>query len=630
MKQHDAIESLLGRLPKDAKISKWRFEAANIVLFTESPSFFLHCGDTVRELAKEFKKRIEVRADAALLVPIEKAENRLRKIIPKEAGITSLDFDSAGCKVLVEAEKPGMVIGKSGEVLAAIKKDTRWTPEIFRTPPMKSDIITTIRNTLIEESKARADFLHKTGERIYMEAKEPEWVRVSFLGGAREVGRSCILVQTPESNVLLDCGVNVANDKNAYPYVTASEFNIQKLDAVVITHAHLDHSGFLPYLFKYGYKGPVYTTAPTRALMALLQLDYNDVVVKDGKSPLYSSKDIKDEILRTILLDYGVVTDITPDVRLTLYNAGHIIGSACAHLHIGDGVHNLLYTGDIKYDRTMTLEPAVNKYPRVETVILESTYGASGDVQRNRDEADEEMVKVIKETIGGGGKVLIPVLGVGRSQELMLLLEERFRVGDLKDIPVYLDGMMWDATAIHTTYPEFLSKTIRKEVFKRDKNPLMSNCFKRVGSQKERDQIIGGGPCVIMATSGMLTGGSSVQYLQRLCDEKNNALVFINYQGEGSLGKRIQKGWRELPITDKVGHRHVAKVNLSVHTISGFSAHASRSELMKFISQMSPHPRRVIVDHGEASKCLDLAKSLHRALRIESNAPKNLETLRLR
>lgn len=630
MEKHESIDFLIGKLPKDAKISKWRFEAANIVLFTESPSFFLHSGDTIRELAKELKKRIEVRADPALLVPADKAEGLLSKIIPKTAGVTSVDFDEEGSKVLIEAEKPGMVIGKNGETLHSIKKDTRWTPDIFRTPPMKSDIITTIRNTLIENSKKRADFLHKVGERIYMEGKDPEWVRVSFLGGAREVGRSCMLLQTPESNVMLDCGVNVANDANAYPYVTAPEFNIQKLDAVVITHAHLDHSGFIPYLYKYGYKGPVYTTAPTRALMALLQLDYIDVVFKEGKSALYSSKDIRDEILHTILLEDNVVTDITPDIRLTLYNAGHIIGSSMAHLHIGDGLHNLVYTGDLKYDRTMTLEPSSNKFPRVETVILESTYGASGDIQRKREEADDEMISVIQDTIARGGKVLIPVLGVGRSQELMLLIEERFRKGELKDIPVYLDGMMWDATAIHTTYPEFLSRNVRKQVFRRDKNPLMSECFKRVGSQKERDEVVGGGPCVIMATSGMLTGGSSVQYLQRLGDEHKNSLVFINYQGEGSLGKRIQKGWREIPIVDKTGHRHVTKINLDVHTISGFSAHASRTELMKFVSQMQPRPRKIILNHGESSKCVDLTKSLHRALRIETVAPKNLEVVRLR
>ncbi len=629
MEKHESIDFLIGELPKDAKISDWRFDGANILLFTESPSFFLHSGDTIRKMAKKLKKRIEVRADKSLLTPAEKAEKKIRSIVTEEAGLDSLDFDRAGCQVLVEAEKPGMVIGKNGETLQEIKQETHWTPDVFRTPPMKSDIIRTIRNTLIENSDDRADFLHNVGKRVYMEGKDPDWVRISFLGGAREVGRSCLLVQTPESRVMLDCGVNVANDSKAYPYVTAPEFNIQKLDAVVVTHAHLDHSGFVPYLYKYGYRGPVYTTAPTRALMALLQLDYIDVLFKEGKDAIYSSRDIREEILRTIVIDYGVVTDITPDIRLTLYNAGHIIGSALTHLHIGEGVHNLVYTGDIKVDRTMTLEPANNKFPRVETLITESTYGGSKDVQRKREKADQEMVDVIKTTIGRGGKVLIPVLGVGRSQELMLLLEEKFRQGELKDIPVYLDGMMWDATAIHTTYPEFLSKEVKKQIFRRDHNPLMADCFKRVGSQKERDQIVEGGPCVIMATSGMLVGGSSVQYLQRLCDERRNALVFINYQGEGSLGKRIQKGWREIPITDKKGHRHVAKINLSVHTISGFSAHASRKELMKFVGKMSPRPRRVIVDHGETSKCIDLTRSLHRKYRMETICPKNLETIRV-
>jgi len=165
-------------------------------------------------------------------------------------------------------------------------------------------------------------------------------VRITALGGFLEVGRSAVLVETPESKVLLDVGLNPSANmfgEKLFPRLDIDQLKIEELDAVVITHAHLDHCGMVPFLFKYGYEGPVYTTVPTRDIMALMQLDSLDVVEKEGKPIPYSAKEVRKELLHTITLDYGEVTDIAPDIRLTFYNAGHILGSAMAHLHIGDG-----------------------------------------------------------------------------------------------------------------------------------------------------------------------------------------------------------------------------------------------------------------------------------------------------
>ncbi len=623
----DKIKSML---PKDAKINDHKFEGANIVLFTENPKFYVACLDSVKKIAKEVKKRIEVRADSTLLLPLENAEEEIRKIVPQEAGITSIDFDSGGCRVLIDAEKPGLVIGKNGETGAQIKERTFWTPEVFRTSPTKSDIVTTIRRILIKRSKERATFLNGVGNRIYTGTKPPTWVRLSAFGGYREVGRSCMLLQTPESRVLFDCGINVASEENAFPFLEAPEFDVSKLDAVVISHAHMDHIGLLPILFKYGYTGPVYCTAPTRALMALLQLDYIDIAQAENKKAPYSSNEIHEEILHTITLDYGEVTDITPDLRITFYEGGHIIGSAVTHVHVGDGVYNLVYSGDIKYVKTRLLDPAWNQFPRCEALILESTYGASQDFQPPIAQAEAEVVRVIKDTIAREGKLLIPVLGVGRSQEIMLLIEELMRKGEIPKIPIYLNGMMWDATAIYTTYPEFLSERVRNQILSREENPLLSSVFTRVGSRAEREAIITGPPCVIMATSGMLTGGPSVEYLKQLCDNPLNAIMFINYQGEGSLGKKIQRGLKQIPVSHQNGRKEVAELRMSVHTVDGFSAHADRNELMNFVGNMHSKPGLIVVNHGEASKCLDLMRSMHKTFRIESVAPRNLETIRLR
>jgi len=630
MTREELFKKILEGLPEDASISGQRFEGASIILFTKNRSFLTVSSEFVKAIAKTVKKRIEVRADSSILDELEDAVKKIKAIVPAEAEINSIDFDPYASRVRIEAGKPGLVIGKEGQTLFQIKRDTCWTPLVFRTPPLKSDIINTIRHTIISKSKARSEFLNKAGERVYNGIKPPKWVRVSALGGFREVGRSCILLQTPESRILLDCGVNVASEENAYPYLDAGEFDVTKLDAVIITHAHLDHAGLVPILFKYGYQGPIYCTAPTQALMALLQLDFIDVMQGNGKTCPYTAADIKEEILHTITLDYGEVTDITPDVRITLYNAGHILGSATVHLHIGDGVHNIVYTGDLKFVKTRLLEPATNRFPRCETLIIESTYGNPNDIQQDRDEAESQVCRIITETIARGGKVLIPVLGVGRSQELMLILDELVKTKAMPEVPVYLDGMMWDATAVYTTYPEFLSNRIRNAIFGSEGNPFLSPIFKRVGSRAERELVISGGPCVIMATSGMLVGGPSVEYLKHLCDSPLNSLVFINYQGEGSLGNKIQNGWKHLPISAGGGKHELVEIKMSIHTVEGFSAHADRNELVNYVGKMQGLPKLVIVGHGEASKCINLAGQIRKQFRIESVAPLDLETVRLK
>ncbi len=223
---------------------------------------------------------------------------------------------------------------------------------------------------------------------------------------------------------MIDCGVNVGSEENMTPYLYVPEVSpLSKLDAVVITHAHLDHQGLLPLLYRYGFEGPVYCTPPTRDLTALLELDFIDVASKEGKRPPYSSADVREVLKHTIVLDYEEVTDIAPDIKLTFHNAGHILGSAISHFHIGDGLHNVVFTGDFKYEKTRLFDPAVNKFPRVESVIMESTYGGSNAIQPSLQDAESHLQQVIKNTLQNKGIVLIPAFAVGRSQEVMIVLK---------------------------------------------------------------------------------------------------------------------------------------------------------------------------------------------------------------
>lgn len=632
MKKFPIFEKINKMLPARAQVSDYMFEGANIVLYTKNKKFFLEGTDVIRKIVRNIKKRVEVRMDPSLLISQEPTEEYIREHIPKKAGLGDIFFDEERSFVIIEVEKPKIASGKRGEILEKIKKNTLWIPRIIRVPAIKSDIVRTIRRSLYEQSDYRRKFLHSVGEKIYSGwKKDPKkyWIRLSALGGFREVGRSCMLLHTPHSKLLMDCGVNVASEDYAYPHLEAPEFNMNTLDGVVITHAHLDHAGFLPYLFKFGYKGPVYCTAPTRDVMTLLQLDYIDVAQKEGKKLLYTSKEIKDVVHNTICLDYGEVTDITPDLRLTLFNAGHILGSSMAHLNIGNGYHNLLYSGDTKFANTTMLDKAHSYFQRLETLIVESTYGGRGNSQPSLKQSESKLLDRVKKTLSKGGKVLVPVLGVGRAQEIMLILEKAVRKGRLDPTKVFVDGMVWDVTAISTTYPEHMNKNVRR-LFKKGQNPFLNEIFHRVGSNKERKNIVEEeGPCIILATSGMLTGGPSVYYLHQLADNPDNQLIIVSYQAEGSLGRELQKGNKEIPI-QKGNKTEILRVNIGIETLEGFSGHSDRQQLVNFAKKLKPKPRRIIVGHGESSKCLDLASTLHKTLHIETNAPRVLDVVRIK
>jgi hypothetical protein len=626
----DILKNITEQLHGD--VTEASFEGANIVLYTNNAKFFREGESTIKQIVDQVKKRIELRADQKILTDQTETEKEIKKIVPAEAEITEIIFDIQRSIVVIEAKRPGLVIGKQGSILDEIKNKTMWVPQVQRSPAIKSKITENIRAVLYDNNTYRRKFLNSIGEKIYKEwnpEKVDEWVRLTVLGGGRQVGRSSFLLQTPNSKILLDCGIDVASSgEDKFPYLSVPEFNLNELDAVIISHAHLDHVGLLPYLYKMGYRGPVYMTPPSRDIAALLALDFIGVAYKQASKPLFDSPDIKEMVKHSICLNYNEVTDITPDIRITFYNAGHVLGSAQVHINIGNGLHNFIYTGDMKYAYTRLLDPAVNKYPRVESIQVESTYGAKEDIFPPRAETEDKLVNTVRDVINRNGKVLIPELGLGRAQETMLVLEDAMSSGKLPKIPIYIDGMIWDINAIHTAYPDFLSSKVRTDVFQ-DRNPFTSEVFSRVGSAQERKQVVEGGPCIVLATSGMLVGGASVEYFKEFAGNKNNAIIFVCYQGVGSLGRQVQEGTKETKmIVD--GKEEIVKIEFQVETIHGFSAHAGRNELLSFFNNMRPRPKRVIVNHGEVSKSLDLASAIYKLNKVETNVPRNLETLRLR
>ncbi|PIN99319.1 MAG: beta-CASP ribonuclease aCPSF1 [Candidatus Diapherotrites archaeon CG10_big_fil_rev_8_21_14_0_10_31_34] len=620
-------EIIQSNLPKETQVTNIEMEGPEVAIYTRNPKAFFENENFVAKIAFELKKRVNIRTDKSLLSDEQHAKKVIQELVPEGAEIKEIYFNPAFSEVVIEAIKPGLVIGKGGETSKEIILKTGWTPNILRSPTSESEILRGIRHHLHKYSSERKKILQETAKKIYRELpKNNGWVRMTALGGFREVGKSCIMLETPETKVLVDVGVDVANSEQPYPYLEAIRFPLDQMDAVVIGHAHLDHSGLVPLLFKMGYRGPVYCTKPTRDLMALLQFDYIDVLVKEGKEPPYTERDVKEMLKYCITREYREVTDIAPDMRITLHNASHILGSGSVHFHIGEGAHNLVYSGDIKFGFTRLFNNVDINYPRLETLIIESTYGGRDDIQQDRNLAEEQLIGLLKETMHKNGNTLIPVFSVGRAQEIMLVIEEYYRKGML-DGKVFVDGMTKEASAIHTAYPEYLRKGVQRRVLQND-SPFTSELF-QVADYKNRDKIIEEKGAIIIASSGMLTGGPSVGYFQKMAENPDNTLIFVGYQGEGSLGNRIQKGLKRTPITEN-GKTRELPINMRVETVEGFSGHSDRNQLVNYVRNLNPKPKKIIVNHGEKDTAIEFARFLSNKFRINSTAIRDLDSVRLK
>ncbi len=627
------FNDILKKLPPESMITKIAFEGPRIVIYSKNPQLLLLKQDIIKSIAKTYHKRISIRSDPSVRLNKKEAERLILEIVGERAGVKNIYFDDITGQVYIEAEKPGVVIGPKGITRKRITLETRWAPVIVRAPPLESNIVRYARKLNEIASSDRKNFLEEIGERIHRPyILRNNKVRVTILGGGREVGGNAFLIQTRESSILIDAGIRVGASEpgEIFPKFNVPEFSIEELDAVIVTHAHLDHSGMVPYLFKYGYRGPVYCTEPTKYLMALLQRDYVELARKEGRLSPYSYTDIDKELIHTITVEYEEVNDIAPDIRLTLYNAGHILGSAIVHIHVAEGLYNIIIASDIKYSDTRLLDRAETNFPRVETLIIESTYGGPKDKFPPREVAENELISIIRRTIERKGKVLIPVLAVGRAQEIMLVLYHHIvRKKSLPEVPVYISGMIREAVAIHTASPEFLSRRLRDRILRKNENPFLAEFFITVKDSSEIAEICESSrPAVILATNGMLQGGPVLEFLKYLAENEKNALIFVSYQAPGTPGWNILRGARELVFYNE-GIARKTLLKMQVHHIRGFSGHSPFPELLKFVQSIRPLPHRVLVIHGEEKKCVKFAEICRTNLKLNAIAPNNMETIRL-
>jgi uncharacterized protein len=656
--------TILESLPSEAQITNVRFEGPNIAIYTKNPKFSLtELTYHLSSLSRSLKKRFIVRTDPSIRLPEDKTREEISKLLPKDIIVSAVFCDEATGEVVLEVNKPEVI---DAEMVIRIAQSTGWISHTRLSPHIPSTSISTIHSTLKASARERNNFLQELGKRIfrhpllvrqtnlnnyssegnYSNQKSSvvekgdggsefrhftrEEVILFCLGGVKQVGRSCFVVMTNESKIMLDCGINPAEPEplSAFPRLDCFNFSFDELDAVVISHAHIDHQGFLPTLFKYGFNGPVYCTEPTLPLMTLLQMDSVKIAKSNGTYLPFEIRDVHEVIKHCITIPYGKPTDISPDITITLNNAGHIMGSATVHLNIS-GLHNILYSGDYKYAKTQLLDGTLSIYPRVETLITESTYGNSTDVMPEQSVVYRTFTDNINRTLTGGGKVLIPVPAVGRAQEIMLVLDKEMREGRLMESPIYIEGMISEASAVHMSYAHYLGYDVRKSV-SQGINPFQSEYFTVVNGPANRADVLSEeAPSIIMATSGMLEGGPSVEYFKEIAPSDRNRIIFVSYQINGTLGRRVLDGtMNEVSMLDKNGKLKVIPVRCETKRIDGFSGHSDFNQIMNFVSRVKP--KRVLVNHGERSKSESIASAVHYRYRIRSSVPDNREIVRLR
>jgi predicted metal-dependent RNase len=610
---------ILNTLPSESGLTRIEYEGPRIALFSTNPAYFILNSNIISNMVNAVKKRIVIRTDESIRKKEAECVDALRKTLPSEMKVSRLLFDPAVGEITALVENLTREYTISDQDNAILSEKTGWR-FLIRRSPENLELIEQINAIMVRRTNERIRFYKEVGDKIFRpRLNERTEVSLVLLGGFNEIGRSCILVTTNESNVLLDCGINsFSSDTTAFaPRFDVTGLNIDDIDCVLLSHAHLDHSGFLPMLFRHGYKGPIYCSEPTIPLTYLLLKDNVQPNQETGfMNP--SPSEIEDVMTHMIPLPYAVVTDITPDIRLTLANAGHILGSSITHLHFGNGDHNLVYTGDFKFGNSLALENAYWNFQRVETLIVESTLGGKEDILQSRDEMNQKLLELINSCLSRGGNLLFPVPILGQSQELVLTLSSYAKAG-LLSAKICIEKSIGEASSIYETYMEYLSKEIKQEL-----DGYSVNMFSPPKSQIVESKILRKGSHLILSPSSMLTHGPSIGYLDQICDDPLSTVVLTCPPLPNTPARSLVEGKRDLVI----GGRRL-NVECRVVSFADLTIHSDYGQILAYVKRMKQKLRKVIVNHGDKSRAQNLAGSINRILRIHTQHPLVEEAVKL-
>ncbi len=461
-------------------------------------------------------------------------------------------------------------------------------------------------------------------------------IRIKFLGGARTVTGSKYLLEIDDFRLLIDCGLFQGLKPLRLRNWDDFPLDPSTINAVILTHAHLDHTGYLPRLFKQGYSGPVYCTSATNDLVEILLKDSAKLQVeeaiyarKKGFSkhenplPLYNSEDVDLVLPRMIGMGYNEDIRISENISIRFLNASHILGASMVELTV-TGTHQekkLLFSGDIgRFRNPLLFPPQLVKQSDI--LVIESTYGIKSNPFVK---PEEELAEVINETINRKGCVLIPAFAVGRTQLILYYLKELLDRGIIPEIPIYMDSpMAITTTNLYEKHFEF--HRLDKEEMKYEESFIKLRKNLHIIQSQVKSMALNeiSERAIIISASGMLNGGRILHHLYRRLPRENDSLILVGYQAEGTRGRRIVDGDKEIRIFGQE-----VPIKCHVYQIDGFSAHADREELYFWLDHFEKPPKKTFVVHGEEKSAIGFAINIKEKYGWNTEAPGYLDSAEL-
>jgi len=430
-------------------------------------------------------------------------------------------------------------------------------------------------------------------------------LRLTFWGAAGQVTGSMHLLEAAGARILLDGGLFQGHRAESHRLNVQLPFDARRVDAVVLSHAHIDHSGRLPLLVKEGFHGPIYATPATRDLSAVMLADAAHIQEKDHEflerkgrvgpesEPLYSLRDAIAVQDLMVGVPYRRVFHVRKHLALDFLDAGHILGSATVDLRVSEnGNHRLVYSGDIGRSGLPIVRNPEPPTGPIDTLIVESTY--ANRQHESFDQAEIRLAEAVRRVASRGGKLLIPAFAVGRAQELIYSLHHLSRAGQIPQIPIYLDSpLAVDITTVFRMHPEVFD---RAERFIETTNELFDFPLLHYVRDVSQSKALNSqnGPAVIIAASGMAESGRILHHLAHGIGDHRNLVLFVGFQAEHTLGRRIESGQERVRL---LGQEHERRAE--VESITGYSAHADRDELRAWVRRLGGPIRRAFVVHGE-------------------------------
>lgn len=449
---------------------------------------------------------------------------------------------------------------------------------------------------------------------------------ITFFTGVSTVTGANFLLDTDDSRILIDCGMvqgeKFATEENNKPF----GYDISSIDALIITHAHLDHVGRIPKLVKEGYQGPIYSTPVTRELAELVLTDAVGILAMDAKQngtiPMYDSEDVQAVFPLWKTIPYHEETKITDDVSVFLKDAGHILGSAMIEVRIGVGETKILFTGDVGNSPAPLLcdtETAGD----VDYMVMESVYGDRN--HESREQRLDQFTKVINDTLNRGGTLVIPAFSIDRTQLLLYELNNLVEQKKIPSVPVFVDSpMAIKATQVYQGNTNLFNDAVQKQISGGDNIFDFPRLQFTISQNDSRDIERLKGAKIILAGSGMSVGGRVVSHEADYLPDPRNTVLLVGYQTAGSLGRKLADGAKKVRI-----HEQEIEVKAHIDTLYGYSAHKDSDHLVEFVATATSRLKQVFVVMGEPRAAMHLAQRLNDELNVEAVVPERLKEYEL-